>query len=128
MSSADSAFYRFLSINKCWVTKRDVGRTLTHTLLNGFNGGKVDSSGVNMSEFYSAYQQDLNNKLCLYVNELKSGVFPMFFDLDVEHTTDTASDDYDVILRIVYTAVTRFFVGTDNISDGFNSLLTIEAI
>jgi len=101
---------RFLSSNKYILPAHDKNG-LTHTLLDGFCGGRVrlpeDKKVLN--DFLVAYATDVENGKTLFVNEMRRDHFRMFLDLDIMHTNILTEEEILEIMNEVYITFKRFF-------------------
>tara|TARA_Y100000746_G_scaffold232107_1_gene247874 strand:+ start:1123 stop:2682 length:1560 start_codon:yes stop_codon:yes gene_type:complete len=91
------------------VKKEDKNNGLTHTLLDGWNGGKVRIPEDRYNEFLVAYATDIQNGVPLFVNELRRHTFRMFLDLDIVWNSKLSDDEIQEVMKVVFESFTRFF-------------------
>lgn len=82
---------------------------LTHTLLDGWGGGKIRIPEEKHSDFLVAYATDIKNNIPLFVNELRGMHYRMFLDLDIMHDTLLTDFEIEEIMLQVYECFKRFF-------------------
>jgi hypothetical protein len=84
-------------------------KSMTHTLLDGWKGGKVYIPDDAMDAFLSAYCQDIIANKPLYVNELRRCHFRMFLDLDIMNDRMLDESEIIEIVDVTTTCFKRFF-------------------
>ena len=101
---ADSSTKRFLKP----FMRRDK-HNLTHTLLDGWMGGKVMLPEDRHQDFLIAYCTDVKNNVNLYVNELRRHNFRMFLDLDIHWHNLLTDKEVEELVAVITTNFKRFF-------------------
>ena len=105
---------QFLTHNNCIVKKDDRPKGLTHTLLDGWKGGKVNIPDDKRNDFCTAYARDVTMGNTLFVNELRGHYFKMFLDLDIMHDQMLSDEEIQKLMSIVYDCFKRFFTHTNS--------------
>ena len=105
---------QFLTHNNCIVKKDDRSKGLTHTLLDGWKGGKVNIPDDKRNDFCTAYARDVTMGNTLFVNELRGHYFKMFLDLDIMHDQMLSDEEIQKLMSIVYDCFKRFFTHTNS--------------
>lgn len=104
------AMKRFLQGPPCYLVKKeDKNSGLTHTLLDGWKGGKIRIPEDKIPDFLVAYAQDVKNNEKLYVNEIRRQHFRMFLDLDILNPWILSDTEIEGILSVVLNTFRRFF-------------------
>jgi len=98
---------------------------LTHTLLDGYKGGKIRIPDEKMDDFLVAYATDVQNGQVNYVNELRRAYFRMFLDLDIEWTHQLTNVEIEEIMQVVCDTFMRFF--PDNKSNDLFTCIVSDA-
>jgi len=102
-----SELISFLSRNEFLVRGRGhSGRELTHTLMNGYGGGRISLPDSAIDGFMSAYGSDMQNNIKLYVIERRTPIFKMHFDLDLKTMHDDSVTKS--ILNVLQQEVSKF--------------------
>lgn len=102
-----SELISFLSRNGFLVRGRiHPGTELTHTLMDGYGGGRICLPDSAIDGFMAAYGIDLHNNLKLYVIERRTPIFKMHFDLDLKTMHDDAVTKD--ILEVLQQEVSKF--------------------
>jgi hypothetical protein len=107
------ATLRFLSR---YMLGKGKGNLTTHTLLDGWRGGKVllnyNDPSV-LPEFLCAVAQDIKNGEKLFINERRACIFRMFLDLDFYIENVLTDINIEHMTRIIYECFKRFLPVTD---------------
>jgi hypothetical protein len=90
-------------------SKQGDDKTLTHTLFDSFNTGKISLPTDYEDRFYAAYVKDTRAGVKHYINEIRTPVFALFFDLDMLHTHAMDDVDLDRLMEAINFTVKRFF-------------------
>lgn len=123
---------RFLQGPPCYMVKKeDKNSGLTHTLLDGWKGGKVRIPEDKLNDFLVAYAQDVKNKEKVYINEIRKQHFRMFLDLDILHDNVLSSSEIESFMNIAYKCFRRFFPQNANhftciVSDAVPKALCVD--
>ena len=104
-----SATQRFLLANKCLRNKQQMRQGLTHTLMDGWGGGRVFIHPDLYNDFLMAYAHDIRNKVPLFFAERCLAFFRMFLDLDIEHSSKLTDGEIDDLMRVTHACFKRFF-------------------
>lgn len=99
---------------------------LTHTLLDGYKGGKVRIPDDKMNSFIVAYATDVQNGHTNYMNELRRAYFRMFLDLDIEWTQQLTTSEIEEVMYVVCETFKRFF--PDNTSNDLFRCIVSDAV
>ena len=102
-----SELISFLSRNGFLVRGRThPGVELTHTLMDGYGGGRICLPDSAIDGFMAAYGIDLQSTLKLYVIERRTPIFKMHFDLDLKTLHDDAVTK--ALLQVLQQEVSKF--------------------
>lgn len=96
-------------IERPGILRKNKDNGLTHTLLDGYKGGKVMVPDELFSSFLSAYATDVANGVPLYVNELRRVWFRMFLDLDIMHEQQLSASEVEEIVCMACECFRRFY-------------------
>ena len=94
---------------KGWVKADQFHRELTHTL---FTGGRFSIADEFDTEFLRVYAEDIERGVPHFVNELRSPVFKLFYDIDLITESELTDDDCVHIASIVQACVKEFYPRT----------------
>ena len=88
------------------------GRAYTHTF---FTGGSfiVPSHEDDNARMFTAIERDIKANIPIFINEIASGIFRMFLDLDFQLSQRLSDADIGIIVKQTYDALRRFYVQND---------------
>ena len=111
MQDPKSAVFAFFRTNKLWVKREEKGYVeITHTLLNGAATGRVSVPWSLEDDLNRCIAQDMQNSIPCYINEIRTEVFPMFFDFDCLHSDQHLTVELVTrLMSTVHAAMRRFY-------------------
>ena len=81
----------------------------SHLLLDSYKGGKLYIPHEKEYEFFKMYIEDYNNKIKLYVVEVRTEIFKFMIDLDIGATLYWTDENVINISKIINTIVNQFY-------------------
>ena len=126
LASANSDVISWLNTTKAWVRKDNPKRDYSHLSMDGCNGGIIQITPADETEFILKYGNSLRSGDRLYFTEHGTDVFRFFIDFDFEFLLPKRSftqEELDAFCKIVNETVRMFYTQQDQASKWFKMVV-----